>query len=246
MGMFSGIGEAEVGQSGIYFEPGLYVVEVLKVLAKMSRKGAMLYIIECEVLESSNAERPPGCKPAQVISMAHDAAFRNIKEFIAACNGISPTRERERANQSVGEDEANYSVDESNPLGGTKLRLTCTQIETRAGNPFTLHQWEPYEGASYHAAATQQPPPVREVQWHAQQQRAAPQPQQPPPQQQQALPMQQPAQPPAQQYPAQAPAQPPPQQYQYTTPQQPQGQPPAQPPAQPYTGPGTPYDGVPF
>jgi hypothetical protein len=221
--MFSGIGQAEVGQGGIYFLPGQYLVEVIKVIAKQSRKGAMLYIIECEVIESNNAERPPGCKPAQIISMAYDAAFRNIKEFIAACNGISPTRERERANNAVDEEAATYSVDESNPLGGTRLYLTCTEITTRSGNPFTLHQWEPYE----------QKPPQREVQWKEQLPSNQPPPRQPPAQQYAQ-------QPPAQQYARQPPAQ----QYAQQPPAQQYAQ---QPPAQQYAQqPINPYEDVPF
>ncbi len=140
MGLFAGIGEAEVGGGGVYFLAGIYKVELVKVFAKKSRKGDDLFIVETKILESDNEERAVGSSCSWVVSLKHDAALGNIKGFIAAANGIDPG-DKDQVNAEVNEDAVEMACSSDNPLEGTVLPLECNQIKTRAGGDFTLHIW---------------------------------------------------------------------------------------------------------
>lgn len=152
MGMFSGMKEAQVGQGGVYFTDGSYVVEVTECIAKKSRKGDSLYIVEARVLEGTtsptvrtNAKgaeetiypKKAGTKASWVVNMRHDAALGNIKGFLAAAIGCDEDQ--------IGEEEAEESVSADNPLAGMIVRLDCETIITQNKNDFTLHRWSTYE-----------------------------------------------------------------------------------------------------
>jgi hypothetical protein len=141
MGLFDGISEARVGGQNVYFLAGLYKIEVVKCFAMKSRKKEDLFIVECSILESTNDKRPAGTKASWVVNLKHDAALGNIKGFVAAANGIDP-HDEETVNNEIAEKEVEYVVSDDNPLNGSILNLNCTDIETKAGNPFTLHAWE--------------------------------------------------------------------------------------------------------
>ena len=145
MGLFSGIGDAQVGQGGVYFLPGEYVVEIIKCFTMRSRKREDLFIAECLIKESNNPERRPGSKASWVVNFKQDAALGNIKGFVAACSGISPSNQK-AVDAEVDEESCEYAVDDDNPLAGTLLSLSAVNKITRAGNDFTLHMWEPYDG----------------------------------------------------------------------------------------------------
>lgn len=147
MGLFTGVEDAKVGQGGVYFLAGKYLVEVVKCFAMSSRKREDLFIVECMIHESNNAERPAGTTASWIVNFKHDAALGNIKGFIAACNGIDPSDEA-KVNEEVNEEVCEYAVDDDNPLAGTTLQVTATQITTRDGGPFTLHSWEPVAAAA--------------------------------------------------------------------------------------------------
>jgi hypothetical protein len=147
MGLFSGIGEAQVGQGGVYFLPGEYVVEVVKCFTMRSRKREDLFIVECLIKESDNNERRAGSKASWVVNFKQDAALGNIKAFVAACSGISPSNQK-AVDEQVDEESCEYAVDDDNPLAGTMLRLSAVNKITRAGNDFTLHLWEPWDQAA--------------------------------------------------------------------------------------------------
>lgn len=147
MGLFSGIGEAQVGQGGVYFLPGEYIVEIVKCFTMRSRKREDLFIAECLIHESTNPERRPGSKASWVVNFKQDAALGNIKGFIAACNGISPSNQK-AVDEAVDEESCEYAVDDDNPLAGTRLALSAVNKLTRAGTDFTLHLWEPCDQAA--------------------------------------------------------------------------------------------------
>ena len=142
MGSFTGIGEAKVGAGGVYFLEGTYQVEVLKVFTMRSRQKDDLFIVECRILESENEKRPAGTKASWVVSFKHDSALGNIKGFVAAANGIDPNDD-ERVTAEVTEEAVEMAVSDDNPLQGLTMGLVCTMVSTKAGNPFTRHDWEP-------------------------------------------------------------------------------------------------------
>ena len=139
--------DAQVGQGGVYFLDGVYRVEIIKCTTIQSRKKEDLFIVECKVLESNNDQRKPGVKASWIVNLKHDAALGNIKGFIAAANGISPSLEEEKVNEEVGEEEVEFAVSKDNPLAGIIVDLEAITIQTRAKTPFTLHKWEPAEEA---------------------------------------------------------------------------------------------------
>lgn len=128
----------------MYFLPGQYKVKLLAVKMIVSRKKDDLFIVECEILESNNPDRPVGSKASQVINLKQDAAMGNIKGFLAAANGIHPG-DTARVDAEIDEDVSEYAVSSDNPLAGTILNLSCVNVKTRAGGDFTLHHWDPCE-----------------------------------------------------------------------------------------------------
>lgn len=140
---FKGMKEASAtGGGGVYFLPGVYKVRVKKVHMLQSRKKDDLYIVEADILESNNSDRPPGSFASWLVNMKHDAALGNIKGFLAACNGIDAA-DQEKIDEEIDDDVADYSISEDNPLAGTEVELICTNIKTKAGGDFTLHTWSP-------------------------------------------------------------------------------------------------------
>lgn len=92
MGIFKGINEVEGTNTNRKFTPGEYTIQVNKLFLKDSGKerGIKFLILEGEVLESRGDEAlEPGKQVSQAIKMVSDPAFRNAKNMIAACLGIS-------------------------------------------------------------------------------------------------------------------------------------------------------------
>jgi hypothetical protein len=147
MSLFDGIEDAQVGQGGVYFLPGIYKVRILKCITLKSRKREDLFIVECEVIESDVPERKPGSKASWIVNFKQDAALGNIKGFIAAATGIDPG-DTARVNEEVTLDVCEYAVSDENPLAGSVLGLVAVNKKTRAGTDFTLHMWEPDQGAA--------------------------------------------------------------------------------------------------
>lgn len=143
-GRFGKLGAARIGKA-LYFAEGSYIVRIEKLLFKPNRNGRDMFIIETEVMESSNADRPVGCKPSQVIPMDQDAAWGNIKQFLGAVFGMAdPDTYVPDDGSSVGdwwERQAEHVISDAQPLKGIQMKLVCTKIQTRAGNDFTKHEW---------------------------------------------------------------------------------------------------------
>ena len=154
MGLFTGINDAEVTAGGRYFAPGNYRVKIKGVKVIESRRSKKdLFIIECEVLESTNDKYKPGSTASQVIVMNEIMSLPNVKGFMCAASGVDP--EDDDANDKVGkqwteltgkkmsfEDACEYAISPDQPLAGTELELECVEIITKGkGQPFTKHVW---------------------------------------------------------------------------------------------------------
>lgn len=127
---FAGIGQAEVFETGVYIQPGVYLAEVKKVKQGETRKKREFFVVEMKVLETSDIKaHPVGSDMTWMVMMDQDAALGNIKHFLNVAGDI-PLEE-------ISEQDALDAVGQENPLQGTKLRIIATNIKTKAQKDFT-------------------------------------------------------------------------------------------------------------
>jgi hypothetical protein len=150
MGRFAGLGGIKTNQGGLHFQPGDYLVEIDEIKFLKNRKGQDCFIVGAKVLESSNPERAPGCRPSQVVVLRSDileTAWGNIKQFAGAIMGLEdPDSYVPEDGTSIDDfwDQAlEFMVADEQPMEGAKIHLNCTNIKTKAGNDFTKHIWGP-------------------------------------------------------------------------------------------------------
>jgi hypothetical protein len=163
MGMFDGIEDATVSKSGQYFKPGNFLVELKAVKQQDSATapGKQFFIIETQVLESSNPDIPVGNERSQVITMGQTMSLPNVKAFMAAVSGVDPNADDVNAQveaywmPKLGGQHTSFDkicelvVGPANPLAGLKLRLVCEEIQTKGTKqPFTKHLWQPRDIAA--------------------------------------------------------------------------------------------------
>lgn len=145
-GLFSGIEDAQISGGGIYLLDGGYLVELIKVFTLVSRKKEDLVVVEFKILESNNPARTVGSRASWVVNLKQDAALGNLKGFALAA-GTTPGEEPPHIDEAAIE----FIVSKENPLEGTKVAVQCTTITTRAGTPFTKHEWSPAPASGVHA-----------------------------------------------------------------------------------------------
>jgi hypothetical protein len=138
--MFTGIDSARVSKGGIYFKPGVYLAKVLACKGFQNRQQIGTFVIECELLESSEPSLPPGTLVSQVIMLNKEPALGNIKAFIAAAMKDDA--------KNVTEEMADLVASPGNPLKGIVLRVSASNIKTKAGAPFTKLTWLQPEDAA--------------------------------------------------------------------------------------------------
>jgi hypothetical protein len=157
MGIFGSVQDASVTGGGVYFLPGKYKVTITGCKVQTSKRNAHTYaIVECEIVESTNAERPSGSRASQVIDLGNVMGPVNVKAFVAALSGIADPA----AADVNGQIEAVWSealgrrvnveavcevvFSEGGPAEGTILDLEVAEITTRGtGKPFNKHFWSP-------------------------------------------------------------------------------------------------------
>lgn len=131
---FSRIQNAEGRQGGIYPLPGLYpllYIDVVKMIR--SRKGDDVFVAEFDILKSEVPARPAGTRMSWAVNFRFDASPGNVKAFLSAVMGTAP--------EEVDADGARFACSPENPCRRRLVRLEASQIETKAGNPFTLCNW---------------------------------------------------------------------------------------------------------
>lgn len=141
---WGGIDTADVTTAGNrlpYFLEGRYKVRIDTCKAIVSRNGIAFFVVEATILESNNPERPAGSRCSWLQKIQTDMGPVNIKKFVGAANGLDPASEE--VNREVNQDVVEYVVSDDQPLAGTVMPLQCVLTETKAGNPFTIHNWEP-------------------------------------------------------------------------------------------------------
>ena len=150
MGRFKGLAGVKTNQGGLYFLEGDYLVELDEVKMIETRKKQDCWVVSAKVLESTNPQRAPGCKPSQVIVLREDileTCMGNIKAFAAAVLGIeNPDAYVPEDGKSVDEfwdSTLESMVADDQPLKGVKIKLNVTQIKTKSDKDFSKHSWGP-------------------------------------------------------------------------------------------------------
>ena len=135
MGVFSGIKQAQVNKGGVYLKEGNYLLEIEAVKLIPSRKKDDLSVVESKVIEADGTDaNVEGSSASWIANLTkHDAAMGNVKMFLQA---VDPDLDDDTIEQA-----ADMAVGEDNPLRGEQVKCQVSMIETRAGNPFSLHKW---------------------------------------------------------------------------------------------------------
>lgn len=162
--MFSGLAIAKVSERGAFCTPGLYKVQIKKVILKRTRKGYDAFIVEFSVLESNHttaktaAIQAFGDKPYDAASLDKslpnkpgstaswfqslsdkDIGFGALKGFAASVTGQQPEDPEFCGQVEKFLESACSPVDKA--LEGWICPLEVVEIKTKAGTPFSLYKW---------------------------------------------------------------------------------------------------------
>jgi hypothetical protein len=137
-----------------YWKPGEYRVRIKQVQFREGLRGSS-YIVECDILESSNPEIKPGDDIGHVIRitapsidpidecalvLAPDSLDR-IASFLRVCFATmlalegKPVVDPNKLNVEEKDVEVSYCVDQ--PLTGVEIGVEAVDIVTASGKPFT-------------------------------------------------------------------------------------------------------------
>lgn len=156
---WSGLKDAQTFDRGTYFKPGAFTLKVLNCLTKQTQKSGEGFIVEFEVMETSDpVNHAVGSKGSWFQSLKNQqVAFGAVKEFLAAVYGYDlrgPGKALFEA-QMVPQIEAYAAAasDGRNNLAGRLVRLQTEQVMTLKNTPFTRHTWSPAPRAAAGGAA---------------------------------------------------------------------------------------------
>lgn len=121
--------EGRVSEGGTYPLPGAYLTEVMKCKTGKTRAGVDFFVVELYIHESNNDARRVGTLMDYYIGMDKEPSLGNVKAFVMAAANCPE--------EEVNGDAIRLIVSDANPLKGTKLRLSATNIKTKAGRDFT-------------------------------------------------------------------------------------------------------------
>lgn len=158
--IFKGLRDAKVFERGVFLSEGGYRLRVLKCLLKHTRKSGDAYIVEFEVVKSSNEKHPVGSKATWFQKMTDpDVAFGALKLFMYAMLGfeypkdkdllvaeIDPKLEELMAETCVEID--GRKVREHGTLDGKLIDVTVALKDTTAGKKFSNHVWQTVRDAA--------------------------------------------------------------------------------------------------
>ena len=150
-GLWSGLGNATVFENGTYFTAGIYDVEIVRCVSKHTQKSGLGFIVETEVLSSSNLENPVGTKRTWYQSMKNlNVGFGAVAAFLLAAFDLNNTAERKTDFFPYLESFIRRVDGPENILSGFFLHLECTMIKTREKqSDFTRHDWSPFDYESF-------------------------------------------------------------------------------------------------
>jgi hypothetical protein len=145
---YGGISEAKYSEGGVYVLPGRYRFKVLGCKHITTRKKQEAFVVELEVMESTNVERPVGSLCSWMVTLDKEPALGNIKAFI--CVAVPCAEEQ------VNEQAVHLIIGEGQPLKNRIVRAVATNITTKAGRDFTKVKWLSDDVGDAGAAKTEQ------------------------------------------------------------------------------------------
>jgi len=129
------------GARNPYLLDGQYHLRVEKCATLRSRDDKLFFIVELDILSSTNLERPEGLRVTWMTNLQRDMGPINTKRFLSAAMGIDP--DSKQADEEITSDVARLAVGEDQPMKGMELYAQATTIQTKAGDPFLDVKWMP-------------------------------------------------------------------------------------------------------
>ncbi len=148
--LWSGLKDAQTFERGTFLKPGAYTLKIVNGLTKTTIKSGEAFIMEFEVLESSDlVNHPIGSKASWFQKLANvPVAFGAIKEFIAAVYGYDLRTMKAQFEAQICpqiEAYAAAATDGRNYLAGQIVKCQTEQTKTQKQMDFTRHVWSPYQ-----------------------------------------------------------------------------------------------------
>lgn len=153
MGLFKGIGSAEVFGSGQYFKAmpngteALYLVEILaiKIVESKRKKGRNFFVVETKIQTTTCPDYQPGQRVTWMVDLSLDeTAMSNVKGF---CLGLDPDffndSNGKPLSDAAAEDEVTKLVGADEPAKGIMIKASALTVPKRNGDPFTKVVWTP-------------------------------------------------------------------------------------------------------
>lgn len=164
MGVFSDMAKSKVFETGRYFVPGNFEVEILKVLHKQSEKNKKQthFIVECKVLsyEPRDGQLATAYRPGESVSavwdMTSDSGPSNAKLFVMRA-GEQALWLAKRSQAEVNEFLSDFAPSDKEPhpaeahfedavgpnssLVGVRMRVEAFNKPTKANKDFTRVNW---------------------------------------------------------------------------------------------------------
>lgn len=168
MGLFDGIESAEIFERGKFLADGFRgILEVKRTLVKDTRKGALGFIVEFEIManmtppraqlevpdawDKARNEYPVGSRCTWFQKMNdRTVALPALKAFVSACSGLEIFQKKEIEQQIAPHVqqllEQCIASPEANPLIGVNVFVECMKVQTKEkGADFTRHDWRPHQ-----------------------------------------------------------------------------------------------------
>ena len=148
--LWAGLKDAQTFERGTFLKPGSYTLRIVNGLTKNTIKSGEAFIIEFEVLETTDPVNHPvssKCSWFQKLSNV-PVAFGAIKEFLAAVYGYDLRTMKPRFDAEMGpqiEAIAAAATDGRNFLAGQIVKVQTEQTKTQKQQDFTRHTWSPYQ-----------------------------------------------------------------------------------------------------
>lgn len=139
MSVFAGIGKVKPSEGGVYVIPGVYACEIQALKSGKARDGVPFFVAELLITESDNPQRPVGSMMSWMVKLSPaylDTALGNIKGFLATLADLPSS--------DIDEAGVEAAVSAANPFADHKIRLSATEVKTKAGKPFTKVSWRTY------------------------------------------------------------------------------------------------------
>lgn len=143
MGIYDNAPNATFSEGGNYLNPGhRYLLEMLKMEAKFSRKGFPITVTEWRVHESDDPQIRPGAQASWVPNMQHELSLGNVMMMVGATSGKVDPDNKQMLKAQIDSATLEYCAGPAQPLKGRMVEVVTENITTKEkGQPFTKHRW---------------------------------------------------------------------------------------------------------